>query len=152
MRSIIHFVSSRLQQMPYGLRIVSRVLLIFAFVFPIFTLLLVLPHGRDVHYSINGTPVTYDEFLRRGHFVPFFLIGIYSGILAYGFIRASRWSRPICFLPFFMLFITGIIYHQPPLAVALYDCLILVLQVTLLGWYLFYRQSVRDYYVKTPVA
>src|SRR5450432_3693227 len=132
MRSIIHFVSSRLQQMPYGLRVVSRVLLTFAFVFPIFTLLLVLPLGRGVHYSINGTPVTYDEFLRRSHFLSFFLVGICSGILAYGFIRASRWSRPVCFLPFVVSFITAFIYHKPSLAAALYDCLSLVLTVALL--------------------
>jgi len=152
MRSILHFVCSRLQQMPNGLRVVSKVLLTFAFVFPIFTLLLVMPHGRDAHYSINGTPVTYDEFLRHGHFVPFFLIGIYSGILAYGFIRASRWSRPFCFLPFIVSFITAIIYHPPPLAVVLYNCVSLVLTAAILGWYLFFRQSVRDYYDKTTVA
>ena len=148
MRSIINFVSSRLQQMPYGLRVVSRVLLIFAFFFPIFTVLLVLPLGRHAHYSINGTPVTYDEFLRRGHFLPFFLIGIYSGILAYGLIRASRWSRPCCFLPIAVSFIMAFIHHQPPLAVALYDYLSLILTVALLAWYLFFRQTVRDYYAK----
>ncbi|HEY1716846.1 MAG TPA: hypothetical protein VGH42_00965 [Verrucomicrobiae bacterium] len=100
MRRIVNFASDRLQQMPYGLRVVSKVLLTFAFVFPIFTLLLILPHGSNAHYSINGTPVTYDEFLKRGHFSVFFLIGIYSGILVYGFICASRWSRPFCFFPF----------------------------------------------------
>ena len=154
MRSIIHFVSSRLQQMPYGLRVVSKILLTFAFVFPIFTLLLVLPHGRDAHYSINGTPVTYDEFLRRGHFLPFFFIGIYSGILAFGFIRASRWSRPFCFLPLVVSFIMALAHHQPSFAVALYDYSSLVLSVALFVWYLFFRQSVRDYYSRTqaPVA
>jgi hypothetical protein len=149
MRTIINFVSHRLQEMPFGLRIVSKVLLVFAFVFPIFTLLLVLPYGRGIHYSVNGASVTYDEFLRRGHFIPFVFIGIYSGILACGFIRAARWSRPLCFLPFAVSFILAFIHHQPPLTVAVYDYLSLSLLVALLAWYLFFRQTVRDYYAKT---
>jgi hypothetical protein len=146
MRSIIHFVSSRLQQMPYGLRVASRVHLGFAFGFPIMALLFMLPHGQNAHYLINGTPVTYDEFLRHVPFRLFFLFGIYSGILTYGLIRATNWSRPLCFLPFAISFILALIYRQPPLAVALCNSLSPVLIMAFLAWYLFYRQSVRDYY------
>ncbi len=150
MRNITHFVSSRLQQMPYGLRVVSKVLLIFAFVFPIFTLILLLAHGQHSHFVINGKQVTYEEFLHRGGFLQFFLIGIYSAILVYGFLHASRWSRPLCFLPFAIsLFLAVFHSSQAPLATALYGYLSLICSAALLSWYLFYRQTVRDYYART---
>jgi surface polysaccharide O-acyltransferase-like enzyme len=149
---LIQFVNNRLQQMPYGLRVVSRVFIAFAILFPVITILSILPYGQNAHYSINGTSVTYNEFLKRGTFLPFFLIGIYSGILACGLIRVSRWSRPLCLLPFIVAFISCFFQKQPSLAVAAADYLIQVLMITLLTWYLFFRQPVKDYFAAKQVS
>ena len=140
--------------MPYGLRVVSKVLLTFAFVIPAITLILLFAHGQNSHFVIDGKQVTYEEFLHRGGFFQFFLIGIYSAILAYGFLSAARWSRPLCFLPFVVSFILAFTHQPPPLVIAICDYSSLVMSVALFVWYLFYRRSVRDYYskIQAPVA
>jgi hypothetical protein len=146
MRGIIHFVNSRLQQMPRGLSVLTNVLLLFAVLFPLLTLLLLVAHGRDSHFVINGTQVTYDDFGRRGGFLTFFLIGVYCAVLVYGFLHASCWSRPLLLLPFIVSpILTFIRYHG---TLAPYNYLISFLAIALLVWYLFFRQTVRDYYAK----
>lgn len=147
-RRITHFVSSRLQQMPYGLRVVSRVLITFAFIFPTTTLIMLLAHGKYSHFVINGKQVSYEEFVQRGGFLFLFIIGIYSIILVYGLLRASSWSRPLCFLPFVVSLILAIFHGQPPLSVALRYYLSLACGISILVWYLFYRRTVTDYYAK----
>ena len=151
MRAIIGFVSRRLQQMPYGLRVLTKVLLIFAFIFPIVTVISLLSHGSHFYFVISGKQVTYDEFLRRGGFLTFFLIGIYCAILVFGFLRASGWSRPLLLLPPVASPIFAVIYHH---VVPFYNYLISLFGIALLVWYLFFRQTVRDYYARThePVA
>ena len=147
MRSILRFVNHRLRQMPYGLRVLTKVLLLFAFVFPVIAIISILMHGGSTYYSIGDKQVTYDEFTRKSGFLQSFLTGIYCATLVYGFVHATRWSRPLCFLPFTMSFIYGLFHPQPPPSPTL-NYVMLICQVTLLAWYLYYRQTVKDYYAK----
>src|SRR5215472_3886454 len=141
---IINFVSNRLQQMPYGLRVVSRVLLGFAILIPIMTVLSMLS-GNHGHYSINGKSVSYDEFFHRGGFVMCFLIGIYCAVLVYGFLCAHRWSRLLCFLPLAISLALALIHPPPSPGLALYTWVSLSLAVAFLVWYLFFHQPVKNY-------
>jgi hypothetical protein len=138
--------------MPYGLRVLSKVLLVFAFVLPILAVILLLTHGAHFQFFINGKQVTYDEFMRQRGFFHLFLFGIFCAILVYGFLHASRWSRPMCFLPLAVQFILSLFHPQPPLSVALRNYLILICEVTLLAWYLFYRGTVKNYYSRMQGA
>jgi surface polysaccharide O-acyltransferase-like enzyme len=151
MRAILNYVNGRLQQMPRGLSVLTNVLLLFAVLFPVITLLILVgAHNHDARFIIDGRQATYDEFWRRNgylSYLPFFIIGIYSGILAYGFLHASRWSRPLLVLPFIVSFVLDVIYHHATLA--FYRYLSPLLFITLLVWYLFFRQTVGDYYAKT---
>lgn len=135
--------------MPYGLRVVSRVLLGFALVIPPTAVITLLTHGQFSHFVINDKQVSYDEFLRRGGFLVVFFIWIFSAVLAFGFLRAASWSRPLCFFPFVVMFVMVIWRRQTTLSAALYDFLVLGCEVAILVWYLFFRQTVKDYYGKT---
>ncbi|MGA2281564.1 MAG: hypothetical protein ABSG80_14820 [Verrucomicrobiota bacterium] len=152
MRAILDFVNGRLQQMPRGLSVLTNAFLLFAVLFPVVTLLLLVAHGHDSYFVINGTQVTYDEFWRRGGFWTFLLVGIYCAVLVYGFLHASRWSRPLFLLPCVVGPILAVIYHHTTLT--LYNYLSGLFGTALLVWYLYFRQTVRDYYAKThkPVA
>lgn len=144
------FASNQLRQMPYGLRVLSRVHLWFAFLFPASTLILLLMHGPNspFSFSVGGKHVTYEEFLRSGGFLWFFLFGIYSGVLAFGFLRATRWSRPLCFLPTFVWLFATILHPKRLFSIAVYHYLIFACEVGLLVWYLFFRRTVRDYFAR----
>lgn len=78
----------------------------------------------------------------------FFLIGIYSAILVYGFLHAHRWSRPLCFLPFAISLAMALIRPPSSLGLVLYACSGPSLAVALLVWYLFFHQPVRNYFAK----
>ncbi|HEY1788381.1 MAG TPA: hypothetical protein VGJ73_09515 [Verrucomicrobiae bacterium] len=146
MRKIIQFVNARLQQMPYGLRLISNLSLLFTFIVPAIVVITLLAHGQYSRFEINGRQVTYEQFWQGGGFLAAFLFGIYCALLAYGLLRASRWSRPLCLLPPVVFSILILFHRQPSPAVALYNCLGLACEAALLVWYLFYRRTVRDYY------
>ena len=147
MRAILNFVNRRLEQMPRALAVLASVLLLFAVLFPVGTVLLLVLHGYDSHFVMNGKQVPYDEFWRRGGFLTSFIIGIYCAALVYGLLRASRWSRLLLVFPFIVSFVLDVIYNHATLA--FYRYLSPLLFITLLVWYLFFRQTVRDYYART---
>jgi hypothetical protein len=143
MRSLINFVNSRLRQMPRGLVVFTRVFFLFAVLLPIFVVFILLSHGQGSRFTINGSPASYDEFRRQGGIVWFFIFSIYSAVNVYGLIHASRWSRPLLLLPVVSLSILAFIHHATFSAA---DWLSQVLTIGLMVWYLFFRQTVRDYY------
>jgi hypothetical protein len=107
---------------------------------------------RDSHYVINGTQVTRDEFLIRGGFLTMFCIGVYCGVAAYGLLHASRWSRPLLLLPPVAGPILAVIRHSTTMTV--YNYMSSVIIIALWVWYLFFRQTVKDYFAKktNPIA
>jgi hypothetical protein len=143
MRRILHFVNSQLQQMPRGLSVLTRVFLVFAIIIPVIILLTVAAQGRYSYFVLNGRQVSYQEFWRDGGLLTFLIIAIYSAILVYGFLHASRWSRPLLLLPFIALPIWGMFRHA---TFSLYGALSSVFTIAILVWYLFFRRTVRDYY------
>jgi len=154
MREFMHFVNVRLQKMPRGLAVFTKVFLIFAAIFPVLTLLLtllpLLDHGHYIHYTMNGTEVTYDEFARRSGFVWFVLVGFFCGVTAYGLLHASRWSRPLVVLPVAtspVFAVWVVIQHHRPLSPAPF--FISFFTLALVIWYLYFRQTVRDYFAGT---
>jgi hypothetical protein len=125
--------------------VLTKVLLTFAVLFPVVSL---LAHGRDSYFIINGDHVSYDEFRRRGGFLALFLIGVCCAVLAYGLLHASRWSRPLLLLPAVASLVLVVIrHHTAPLP--LYNYLSSLPAIILLAWYLFYRQTVKNYYINT---
>ena len=147
MRAILNFVNGRLEQMPRGLSVLANVLLLFAVLFPVLTVLMLVLHGYSSHFVMNGKQVSYEEFWQRGGFLTFFLIGIYCAVVVYGLLRASRWSRPLLLLPWVAGPILAVIHHHTTLT--LYNYLSGLFSAALLVWYLYFRQTVRDYYAKT---
>jgi predicted membrane-bound spermidine synthase len=151
MHAILDYVNRRLQQMPHGLSVLTNVFLLFAFLSPAFTLVCLLAYVLGNH-SISGVQVSYSEFWRRMHLLTFFGLGIYSAVLAFGFLHATRWSRPLLLLPFVCSPILGVIHRSSTFT--LYNYVSALFTIILFAWYLFFRQTVRDYYAKTqnPVA
>jgi hypothetical protein len=116
------FVIRRLRAMPNGLAWITRIHM----VLPIVALLIV-----------------YQDFL---HYLALFIFTcVYSVAVVYGFLHASRWSRPVILLS----------YAIPPFfrhEMTVSGYLSWILTAGILAWYLYFWQTVRDYYAKTPVA
>jgi hypothetical protein len=152
MRAIINYLNGRLQQMPRGLSLLTNLLMLFAFLFPVLTILTLTLPVSNSHFVINGAQVTRDEFLRRDGFLPFLCVGVYCGVAAYGLLHASRWSRPLLLLPPVAGSVLAVIRHSTTMTV--YNCMSSVIIIALGVWYLFFRQTVRDYFAakNQPVA
>ena len=118
----MNFVTRRLRDMPNGLAWLTRIHM----VLPVVALLIV-----------------YQEFGR--YLVPFILVCIYSVAAVYGFLHASRWSRPVIVLSYA---IPPIFRHEMPAS----GYLSWIMIAGILAWYLYFSQAVRDYYAKRPVA
>jgi hypothetical protein len=118
--------------------------MLFAFLLPVFTLLLLILPAPDSGYAINGAQVTRDEYLIRSGFLTMFCTGVYCGVVAYGLLYASRWSRPLLLLPPVVNLAFAVIRHHA--TATFYDYLSSVIIIALLIWYLFFRQTVRDYF------
>jgi len=146
MRSLIHFVNGRLAQMPRGLAVLTKVFFLFAVLLPIFAILILVSSGQGSRFTINGSPVSYDEFRRRAGLTSPFILAIYSAVNAYGLIHASRWSRPLLLVSAVSLPVLAVIHHA---TFSIADDLSQALTIGLIGWYLFFRQTVRDYYAGT---
>jgi succinate dehydrogenase hydrophobic anchor subunit len=146
MRAILDYLNRRLQQMPRGLSVLTNVFLLFAFLLPAFTLLCLLAYALGTH-SVNGVQLSYSEFWRHMRLFTFFGFGIYFAVLAFGLLHATRWSRPLLLLPWVVGPILAVIHHHAKLT--LYNYLSGLFSTALLVWYLYFRQTVRDYYAKT---
>jgi hypothetical protein len=132
--------------MPYGLRLLTRLFITFAILFPIFALVFLLAYALGNH-SINGVQVSYSEFWQRMNLLTLFGSGVYSAILSYGFLHASPWSRPLCLLPVVVSSILAVIHRYS--ALTIYNYLNFICFMAILTLYLYFRQTVRDYYAKT---
>jgi hypothetical protein len=136
--------------MPRGLSLLTNLFLLFAFIFPAFSLICLLSYALGNH-SINGVQLSFGDFWRRMQLLIPFGVGIYSALIAYGFLRATRWSRPLFVLPCVASLVLGVIHYT---TLTLYGCLSSLVGVALPVWYLFFRHTVRDYYARAqqPVA
>lgn len=125
-----------MQNMPKGLRVVTGMCMIFTLFFP----MAFVPFGTCM---IDGAPVSFSEFWRRGGGPLFMVTGIVCALLAYGFIYARRWVRPLA-LAFGWSLVVISILHDPTFST---DLLIVVLLFGCLpAWYLYFRRPVRDYF------
>ncbi|MEQ1802450.1 MAG: hypothetical protein ABL989_11040 [Gammaproteobacteria bacterium] len=121
--------------MPTGLALITLGCLAFS----VFAPVSLLPVGT---YRIDGVPVSFADFWRRGGGPLEFSLGVVCGSLAYGFIRARRWSRPLFVLAMALLALPGAL-SGPAQTEAL------VTGICLSGlayWYVFHRRTVRQYF------
>jgi hypothetical protein len=138
--------------MPRGLWLLTNLLMLFAFLWPVIALLLLILPAPHSGYAINGEQVTRNEFLICGGFLTMFCIGVYCGVTAYGLLHASRWSRPLLLLPPVVGPVLAVIRHSTTMTA--YNYLSSVIIIALGVWYLFFRQTVRDYFAakNQPIA
>ena len=132
MRSFFTFISSRINQMPFGIRLLS-VLCVFA---PIFAF-------GFYFRSDSKVPVGLPKVL---------LIAIGSAVFVYGFLRATWWSRPLVMLYLVVASIEAL--FQKHATYSFWHYLGMVFGLGVFVWILFLRRDVRDYYAKAhdPVA
>ena len=132
MHELIAFIVERMKRMPFGL----RVLTLHAMEFTLFVPFAFLPGGE-----INGFKVAYRDWWLRGGGPLFIAVGVAFGVIAYGFLRATRWSRPL-----YLIALASPLFVAPFLAVRVDDYIIAVCPVAVLGLYLFRRRTVCTYY------
>jgi hypothetical protein len=128
MRSLFVFITSRIKQMPFGIRLFSG-LCVFA---PIFALSL---YARgDSQISIGLSKVL--------------LMAIGSAIFIFGFLLATWWSRPLLMLYLAISLIWAIFQHYTTYSST--DYLGLLATDGFIVWVLYFRRDVRDYYAGAP--
>ena len=91
-------------------------------------------------YCINGEPVSFTEFWRRGGGPLFVAVGILLPIIGYGLLRRRRWSL-YWFAGFFVATALFSLTFHPQ-----WDDLIGLLFTGFVVWYLFWRHTVRAYF------
>ena len=126
MRSIFTLVISRIKQMPFGLRLISG-LCVFATFFAL-------------GFYIRGdsqVPVGLPKVL---------LIAFGSAIFIYGFLQATRWSRPLLVVYLVACSIWAIFQHHTTYSFS--DYLGLLATDGFVVWILYFRRDVRDYYAR----
>jgi len=126
MRSVFTFISNRIKQMPFGIRLLS-VLCVFA---PIFAFGFYFRGDSEV-------PVGLPKVL---------LIAIGSAVFVYGFLQATRWSRPLLMLYLAVGSIWAIFQHHATYSFS--DYLGLLATDGFILWILYFRRDVRDYYAR----
>jgi hypothetical protein len=123
MRSFFVFIGRRLKQMPMGIHF----LLLFCILAPIFAL----------GFYIRGdpkVPVGLPKVL---------LTAIGSAVFVYGFLLATRWSRPLLMLYLVAGSIWAIFQHHATYSFS--DYWGLLGTDGLVAWILYFRRDVRDY-------
>jgi hypothetical protein len=126
MRSVIVYISSRLKRMPFGLHLLTG-LCVFA---PIFALCFYIRGDLQV-------PVGLPKVL---------LIAIGSAVFVYGFLQATRWSRPLLMLYLAAGSTWAIFQHHATFSFS--DYLGLLATDGFIVWILYFRRDVRDYYAR----
>ena len=112
--------------MPFGIRLFSG-LCVFA---PIFAF--------DFYFRGDSeAPVSLSKVL---------LIALGSAVLVYGFLLATRWSRPLLMLYLALGSIWAIFQHHA--TYSLLDYLGLLATDGFILWILYFRRDVRDYYAR----
>jgi peptidoglycan/LPS O-acetylase OafA/YrhL len=92
--------------MPPGLRVATFLCSVFGILAPVS----LLPFGT---HRIDGVTVGFAEFWQRGGGPVFFALGIGCALLAYGFLRARRWSRPLFVLAVLSLTLPAVCMSLP---------------------------------------
>ena len=124
MRSLVDYIANRLKQMPSGIRLFSG-LCVFA---PIFALSFYIRGDSQV-------PVGLPKVL---------LIAVVSAVFVYGFLLATRWSRPLLMLYLAAGSIWAIFQHHATYSFS--DYLGLLAGDGFIVWILYFRRDTRDYY------
>ena len=132
MRTLFVFIISRLKQMPFGIRFLFG----FCVFVPIIALVWYLRGDSQV-------PVGLPKVL---------LTAICCAVFGYGFLLATRWSRPLLMLYLVAASIWAIIQHH--VTYSLSDYLGLLATDGFIVWILYFRRDVLDYYARAhePVA
>ncbi|HEX9047475.1 MAG TPA: hypothetical protein VF988_10650 [Verrucomicrobiae bacterium] len=124
MRALFVFIISRVKQMPFGIRLLSG-LCVFA---PIFAL------GFYVRGD-SQVPVGLPKVL---------LIAVGSAVFIYGFMFATRWSRPLMMIYLGVALIWAIFQNHGTYSLS--DYLGWLFTIGFIAWILYFRHDVRDYY------
>lgn len=125
------------RQMPWGLRLVTGCCLWTSLAIPFISVPL------PTVYSYNGEDVSWFEFWRRGGGPIVFGIGCFAAIMAYGLIRARRWSRVLFISSVAVFLICNILANGHDRGAVI---VVSVLMMLPLVWYFFYRKPVREYF------
>ncbi len=132
--------------MPRGLAMFTKVFLVFAFLFPPIFLLVLLSYPLGNH-TIKGVPVfTFGEFWQRME--PSLALGFAVGVTRWWLkIRAGLVAHH-----FRTCVLFGFVIHHATSTAPNY--LFSLLSLAFFVWYLFFRQTVKDYYARArePVA
>jgi hypothetical protein len=126
MRALFALIISRLKQMPFGIRLLSG-LCVFA---PIFAFGFYIRGDSEV-------PVGLPKVL---------LMATGSAVFVYGFLLATRWSRPLFISYLAVATIWAIIQHHATDSFS--DYLGMFASVAFIVWILYFRRDVRDYYAR----
>ena len=126
MRTFFSFIAGRIRQMPFGIRLLSG----FCVFVPIFAL----------GYYLRGdsqAPVGLPKVL---------LTAICCAIFGYGFLLATRWSRPLFMAYLAVASLWAIFQHHATYSFS--DYLGLFATDGFIVWILYLRRDVRDYYAR----
>jgi len=126
MRTLFAFIISRLKQMPFGIRFLFG----FCVFVPIIALVWYLRGDSQV-------PVGLPKVL---------LTAICCAVFGYGFLLATRWSRPLLMLYLAAALIWAIFQHHATYSFS--DYLGLLATDGFIVWILYFRRDVRDYYAR----
>lgn len=129
-------IKAAVQRMPAGLRAATFLCALFS----VFAPVSLLPFGT---YAIDGVPVSHAEFWQRGGGPICFGFGVGSALLAYGFLRARRWSRPLFVIAILSLTLPAVWFEPAAWGEAIAVSAVLS---ALAFWYIFHRRTVREYF------
>ena len=96
-------------------------------------------------FSINGKEVTYSEFWSSGSGIQAYTLGISLFISGIGIYMKKEWSRSLLLIVFitFYLLIPAV---QNGLESLINNLPVSLIYLVPLIWYLYFKQSVKDYY------
>ncbi len=131
------------KQMPRMLKLLT----VFCFAGVLFAVGAATPGGN---FTINGRAVTYSEFWRSGAGPLFVLIGVILPITGYAFVKRKSWGRFLFAGLLVAINIATMVMDEFMTAelVSPSDFVWSLASMALLVWYLFFKQSVKDYFTK----
>ena len=148
LKNIFLYIYIVFQEMPWLLRLLSVVCLIFG----AFAVAVIVPFPKG-SYWLNGKTVTYEQFKASGGVLFFFINSIPTLIAGIGLILRKTWSRLIILLLLPMQIAVAFVLGLENWA-GVKGGLIGVLIITpLLFWYLFSKRRVKEYFgVQSPTS
>ncbi len=133
---IFSAILAAFRRMPTGVRVLTVACLLLVLPLPIACV-----PGMD--FQIGDQPVSFSEFWRRGGGLVFCCVGAYFSVVAYGLIRARRWSRPMLVLGGSGLVLVGTLSEGRLSTDTIVGFVVLALCP---GIYLYFRQAARRYF------